>query len=72
LWNNNTCHTTINQQWTAVSGVTAVSGIIEVTTTTNGPTAFKHTIVLKKVTLKVESTFLLGDNYAYGDLLTTN
>jgi hypothetical protein len=37
----------INQQWTAVSGVTAVSGIIEVTTTTNGPTAFKHTIVLK-------------------------
>jgi hypothetical protein len=28
-----------------------VSGIIEVTTT-NGPTAFKHTIVLKKVTLK--------------------
>jgi hypothetical protein len=29
------------------SGVTAVSGIIEVTTTTNGPTAFKHTIVLK-------------------------
>jgi hypothetical protein len=29
-------------------GVTAVSGIIEVTTTTNGPTAFKHTIVLKK------------------------
>jgi hypothetical protein len=43
----------INQQWT-VSGVTAVSGIIEVTTTTNGPTAFKHTIVLKKVTLRVE------------------
>jgi hypothetical protein len=63
----------INQQWTAVSGVTAVSGIIEVTTTTNGPTAFKHTIVLKKVTLKSgNSTFLLGDNYVYGDLLTTN
>jgi hypothetical protein len=72
LWSNNTCHTP-NQQWTAVSGVTAVSGIIEVTTTTNGPTAFKHTIVLKKVTLKSgNSTFLLGDNYVYGDLLTTN
>jgi hypothetical protein len=64
---------TINQQWNAVSGVTGVSGIIEVTTTTNGPTAFKHTIVLKKVTLKNgNSTFLLGDNYTYGDLLTTN
>jgi hypothetical protein len=61
-----------NKSATAVSGVTAVVGI-EVTTTTNGPTAFKHTIVLKKVTLKSgNSTFLLGDNYVYGDLLTTN
>jgi hypothetical protein len=64
---------TINQQWNGLSGVTGVSGIIEVTTTTNGPTAFKHTIVLKKVTLKKgNSSFLLGDNYVYGDLLTTN
>jgi hypothetical protein len=42
-WRVITCGATtpppINQQWTAVSGVTAVSGIIEVTTTTNGPTA---------------------------------
>jgi hypothetical protein len=64
---------TINQQWAAVSGITGVSGIIEVTTTTNGPNTFKHTIVLKKVTLKKgNSDFLLGDNYIYGDLLTTN
>lgn len=64
---------TINQQWAAVSGITGVSGIIEVTTTTNGPNAFKHTIVLKKVTLKKgNSDFLLGDNFIYGDLLTTN
>ncbi|CAM2888586.1 hypothetical protein [Flavobacterium frigoris] len=64
---------TINQQWDAVSGVNGVSGIIEVTTTTNGPNAFKHTIVLKKVTLKKgNSDFLLGDNFIYGDLLTTN
>jgi hypothetical protein len=64
---------TINQQWNGLSGVTGVSGIIEVTTTTNGATAFKHTIVLKKVTLKKgNSSFLLGDNYVYGDLLTTN
>lgn len=64
---------TINQQWDAISGVIGVSGSIEVTTTTNGPNAFKHTIVLKKVTLKKgNSDFLLGDNYIYGDLLTTN
>ncbi|TDE01437.1 hypothetical protein [Flavobacterium hiemivividum] len=63
----------INEQWDAVSGVSGVSGIVEVTTTTNGPTAFKHTIVLKKVTLKKgNNTFLLGDNFIYGDLLTTN
>jgi hypothetical protein len=64
---------TISQEWNAVSGVMGVSGTVEVTTTTNGPGSFKHTIVLKKVTLKKgNSDFLLGDNYAYGDLLTTN
>jgi hypothetical protein len=63
----------ISQEWSAVTGVVGVSGIVEVTTTTNGPGSFKHTIVLKKVTLKKgNSDFLLGDNYAYGDLLTTN
>jgi hypothetical protein len=63
----------ISQEWSAVSGVVGVSGIVEVTTTTNGPGSFKHTIVLKKVTLKKgNNDFLLGDNYAYGDLLTTN
>lgn len=63
----------ISQQWDAINGVSGVSGTIEVTTTTNGPSAFKHTIVLKKVTLKKgNSSFLLGDNYTYGDLLTTN
>jgi hypothetical protein len=63
----------ISQEWSAVTGVTGVTGIVEVTTTTNGPGSFKHTIVLKKVTLKKgNNDFLLGDNYAYGDLLTTN
>jgi len=73
------CNTTtpstpaISQEWSAVSGVADVSGIVEVTTTTNGPGIFKHTIVLKKVTLKKgNNDFQLGDNYAYGDLLTTN
>jgi hypothetical protein len=63
----------ISQEWSAVTGVAGVTGIVEVTTTTNGPGSFKHTIVLKKVTLKKgNNDFLLGDNYAYGDLLTTN
>jgi hypothetical protein len=72
--NTNTPSTpAISQEWSAVSGVVGVSGIVEVTTTTNGPGSFKHTIVLKKVTLKKgNNDFLLGDNYAYGDLLTTN
>ncbi len=61
----------VTQKWNAVVGVPEVSGMIEVTTTTNG-TGFKHTIVLKKVTLKRgNSDFKLGDSYLYGTLLTT-
>lgn len=64
---------TVNQEWNAVAGVSGASGIIEVTTTTSGPNTFKHTIVLKKVTFKKgNNDFLLGDNYIFGDLLTTN
>ena len=37
----------ISQEWNAIDGVSGISGIIEVTTTTSG-TAFKHTIVIKK------------------------
>ena len=61
----------ISEEWNAVNGVAGVSGIIEVTTTTNGSSGFKHTIVLKNVTLKKgNSDFRLGDSYIYGDLLT--
>lgn len=64
---------TLNEEWNAVAGVAGVSGIIEVTTTTNGPNSFKHTITLKKVTMKKgNSTFTLGDNYILGELNTTN
>jgi hypothetical protein len=64
---------TLSQEWNGVAGVTGTSGVIEVTTTTNGPSSFKHTIVLKKATLKKgNNTFILGDNFAYGELLTTN
>ena len=62
---------TFSQEWIGVNGVTAVSGIIEVTTIKNGTTAYKHTIVLKNVTLtNGTSSFKLGDSYLYGDLLT--
>jgi hypothetical protein len=69
------CSTTIpstpvlSQQWDAVPGVDAVSGIIEVSTTTFGP-GFQHTIRLKKVTLKSgNSDFTLGDDYIFGSFL---
>ncbi|TDD75514.1 hypothetical protein [Flavobacterium caseinilyticum] len=62
----------VSEEWIAVAGVGNESGIVEVTTTSFG-TGFKHTIVLKKVKIKKgNSDFLLGDNYLYGELLTTN
>ena len=60
----------LSQQWNAVNGIEATSGIIEVTTTTLG-SAFLHTIRLKKVTLKKgNSDFSLGDDYLFGTLVT--
>ncbi|WPR70284.1 hypothetical protein SLW70_10035 [Flavobacterium sp. NG2] len=64
---------TLSQEWTGLAGVSGTSGIIEVTTTTNGPNAFKHTITLKKATLKKgNNSFTLGDSYILGELNTTN
>lgn len=61
---------TLLQQWNAIDGIEATSGIIEVSTTTLGA-AFQHTIRLKKVTLKKEnSSFSLGDDYLFGTLIT--
>lgn len=72
------CNTTfpatpaVSEEWIAVAGVLNESGIVEVTTTTLG-TGFKHTVVLKKAKMKKGSSdFILGDNYIYGELLTTN
>lgn len=72
------CNTTfpatpaVTEEWIAVAGVANISGIVEVTTTAFG-NGFKHTVVLKKVKLKKgNSDFILGDNYIYGELLTTN
>jgi len=60
------------EEWIAVPGVENISGTVEVTTTVFGP-GFKHIIVIKKARLKKgNSDFLLGDNYIYGELLTTN
>lgn len=64
---------TLNQQWNGVAGVSGATGIIEVTTTTNGANSYKHTIVLKKVSLqKGIVNFTLGDNYILGELFTTD
>ena len=58
------------QEWNAVAGIEATSGIIEVSTTTFG-TGFQHTIHLKKVTLKKgNSDFTLGDDYIFGSFVT--
>ena len=61
---------TVDQEWSAVAGITNTSGVIEVTTTTSG-TGYKHTIVLKKVTLqKGTNDFYLGDSFVYGEIVT--
>ena len=61
----------LTQEWNAVNGVEATSGIIEVTTTTLGA-SFLHTIHLKRVTLKKgNSDFSLGDDYIFGSFVTT-
>jgi hypothetical protein len=72
------CNTTfpatpaVSEEWIGVAGVANESGIVEVTTTTLGA-GFKHTVVLKKAKMKKGSSdFILGDNYIYGELLTTN
>ncbi|HNP32386.1 MAG TPA: hypothetical protein PKN96_03780 [Flavobacterium sp.] len=61
---------TLQQEWDAIDGVEATSGIIEVSTTSLGA-GFQHTIRLKKVTLrKGNSTFTLGDDYLFGTFTT--
>lgn len=63
----------ISELWVAQDGVADVSGRIEVTTTTNGPNSYFHTIVLKVVTFqKGNSTFYYGNSVLLGNLLTTN
>jgi hypothetical protein len=62
---------TLLQQWNAIDGIEATSGIIEVSTTTLTTTTYQHTIRLKKVTLKKgNSDFSLGDDYLFGTLIT--
>ena len=64
---------TLNQQWDGVADASGATGIIEVTTTTNGANSYKHTIVLKKVSLqKGIVNFTLGDSYILGELFTTD
>ncbi|MCF6133525.1 hypothetical protein [Flavobacterium wongokense] len=61
---------TLSQEWNAENGVEAVSGIIEVTTTTFG-SDYQHTVHLRNVILrKGNSTFTLGNDYLYGSFIT--
>lgn len=61
----------VNEEWIAQDGITDVSGIIEVVTTTGG--GFIHTITLKEVTFqKNGNTFYLGNSFVMGTLLTAN
>lgn len=61
---------TLSQEWDAVAGIEATSGIIEVSTTTLGA-GFQHIIHFKNVTLmKGNSTFTLGDDYIFGSFVT--
>jgi len=63
----------LNEEWNAINGISNVSGIIEVITTTESANSFRHFIHLKKVTFKKgNSTFTLGDDYLYGSFVTTN
>lgn len=63
----------LSEEWNAAAGIQDVSGIVEVTKTTDVPGVFKYTIVLKKVTFKKGITdFFLGDSYEYGVLLLPN
>jgi hypothetical protein len=61
----------ITEEWIGVTGVANTSGIIEVTTTTFG-TDLSIPLYLKSKMKKGNSDFILGDNYIYGELLTTN
>ena len=60
----------LTQQWDAVEGVEATSGMIEVVTEVFG-TGYKHTIHFKKAIMKKgNSTFTLGDDYIFGSFIT--
>lgn len=61
----------LKETWVGADGTANVSGYIEVTTTTDGPNTFKHTIVLKNVTLvKGNSNFKLGNSFPIGSFTT--
>lgn len=62
----------VKEEWTGQAGVSNTSGIIEVTTTTNG-SGYSHSIHLKSVTFSnplAGSTFYYGDDILIGTLLS--
>lgn len=62
---------TVTQTWAGKNGIAGSSGIIEVSTTTNGNN-FAHTITLKNVSLqKGNNEFRLGNSFVLGTIITT-
>lgn len=64
----------VKEEWTGQASIANTSGIIEVTTSTNG-SGFSHSIHLKGVTFNnplAGSTFYYGDDILIGTLLTNN
>jgi radical SAM superfamily enzyme with C-terminal helix-hairpin-helix motif len=58
------------QQWYSANGVSGVSGIIEVNTTTFG-SQFQHTVHLKNASLvRNNSSFSLGSDFVLGTFYT--
>ncbi len=63
---------TIIENWTALDGVSGISGIIEVTTSVAGA-VFEHEIHIKNAVLRRGNVqFKLADNYFLGTFTTTN
>ena len=59
----------VNEEWLAEDGIANTSGIIEVTTTTNGPSSFLHTVRLRGVTFrKGTATFYYGNDILFGEI----
>ncbi len=61
----------IVQVWTGIAGVAGTSGIIEVTTTTNGANFLHEVRLVNTYLARGNSVFKIADNYLLGQIITT-